>query len=43
MKKENKPMSERTGLSSQQKLSAKQHYLSIARYVAGRSTSIAKK
>ncbi|XKL69507.1 hypothetical protein PGB90_007276 [Kerria lacca] len=39
--KENKPMTEGSNLS-QQKLSAKQHYLSIARYVVGRSTNIGK-
>lgn len=39
--KENKPMTEGSNLS-QQKLTAKQHYLSIARYVVGRSTNIGK-
>jgi hypothetical protein len=37
--KENKPMTDGSG---QQKLSAKQHYLSIARYVVGRSTNVPK-
>lgn len=41
--KENKPMTEGSSLPTQEKLSAKQHYLSIARYVVGRSTNIAKK
>ncbi len=41
--KENKPMTEGSNLLNQQKLSAKQHYLSIARYVVGRSTNISKK
>jgi len=41
--KENKPMTEGSSLPSQQKQSAKQHYLSISRYVVGRSTNIAKK
>lgn len=41
--KENKPMTEGNSLPNQQKLSAKQHYLSIARYIVGRSTNIAKK
>ncbi|KAK7574080.1 hypothetical protein V9T40_011271 [Parthenolecanium corni] len=40
--KENKPMTEGSGLFGGQKLSAKQHYLSIARYVVGRSTSTNK-